>query len=103
MKSLLTFVLSLFIVQSVNAKIIEIDEVQYEIYGKEAAVTDTWRVDQDSLIIPEEITYEGLQYTVTKVKRFAFGAEDSYWYVKLPKNILAMENCAFACDWDGED
>lgn len=100
---LLILGLSIFAVQSANAKIINLHDIEYEIYGKEAAVTDTWRVDQDSLIIPEEISYEGLQYTVTKIKRFAFGMLDSYRYVKLPKTIISMENCAFACNSDGED
>lgn len=100
---ILKFVLFAFVTQPLIIRAINIDDVEYSLSGKEATIINTESVNRDSLIIPEIITYEGLHYTVTKVKRFAFGALDSYRYVKLPKSIIELENCAFACNWDGED
>ena len=102
-KGLIYFVLFAFITQPLSVSAIIIDDVEYGLNGKEATIRDTRRVDRDTLIIPETITYDGLLYTVTKVKRLAFGALDSYRYIKLPKSIIEMENCAFTCWWDGED
>lgn len=100
---IINLILFAFVAQPLSTKAIKIDGVEYSLNGKEATVLNTKWVNRDSLIIPEIITYENLQYIVTKVNRFAFGALNSYKYVKLPKSIIDMENCAFACNWDGED
>ena len=55
-------------------------------------VIDTYEGD---LAIPEKVTYQGVEYTVTGVSRYAFMRNKSLTSVQLPSSVKLIENYSF--------
>ena len=82
---------------------VNIDGIYYSFNGTEATVTSDNRdvYTSDTVVIPEKVTYEGVEYTVTKIAAKAFGSENSkkgngiIKYVTIPATVTSIGMYAF--------
>ena len=107
MRNALFLVMFLLIVilllpSTVNATVGETfinDGVQYKVLTETGVVGTVQIADYDNnkaqLIIPEIITYDNKQYTVTSIGSYAFYNNDTLTNIKLPNSITEIGDSAF--------
>lgn len=75
---------------------IDIDKIIYTIYSETGTATVAGcRDDVTSLIIPQEISYNGTTYTVTEIRNSAFSGNKSITSVTIPSTIVKINMKAF--------
>lgn len=96
-KQLLLFVMILLpMVASADA--VEIDGIYYNLIakGKVAEVAQNPNNYSGSVEIPESVTYEGVNYSVTTIGSFAFMNCYYLTSIIIPNSITTIRSCAFA-------
>lgn len=92
-KIIFVFVVLFCNFESVIGQTIEIDNVRYSFSGANAVVSK-YLGGEGICVIPDKITYNGLDYTVTTVGKSAF-YDSSVTEVKLPETITTIGVYAF--------
>ena len=109
----LTWVAVLLCTLMANAHDFEVDGIYYQVVSKDdltVAVTykGNDRYDHEycykgEVIVPERVTYNEIEYTVTEVGERAFMDCDSLISVSLPESIKAIDELAFAYCYNIEE
>lgn len=94
-QTLLSFLLALLpIVASADA--VEIDGIRYNLIPKgKAAEVSGCTNNSGTIVIPETITHEGVEYNVTKICSWAFSSCSDVNNVTIPKTIKAIGEVPF--------
>lgn len=105
MKKTLLSLFALFITTMAFAYNAQIDGIYYNFVGKNAIVTHDAVVDhetdnnagytQSEIVIPEKVTYNGKEYSVTSIGDKAFIGCSSITSITIPNNVTSIENTAF--------
>ena len=98
MKQLLISVLFLLMPILASAETVEIDGIYYNLItkGKQAEVTSNPARYVGDIVIPSEVTYEGITYSVTSIGKSAFFQCKSMTSLTLPNSINSIGKSAFA-------
>lgn len=67
----------------------------YIIKGKIAEVIQNPNKYKGDIIIPEKVTHEGVEYTVTKIADHAFSGCNLITSISIPNTVLSIGTCAF--------
>ena len=81
----------------------QIDGIYYDLNGTEAAVSDNNQKNckLENVVIPEKVTFNGVEYTVTSIKEKAFGSQNAKGgnatvkYVSIPSTVTSVGTYAF--------
>ena len=95
-KKLLSFLLMLMpIVASANP--LQIDGIYYNLITKtkQAEVTSGTTKYTGNVVIPENVEYEGVSYSVTSIGNSAFSGCDDLTTVNIPKSVTSIGISAF--------
>lgn len=94
-KKLLTLLLTILPIISF-AEVVEINGINYELISKtkEAKVSSSQKYKGD-IIIPEVVTYDGVEYHVTVIKNQAFAGHNELYSVVIPNTVKRIEGLAF--------
>lgn len=95
-KQLLLFILIL-LPMMVNADAVEIDGIYYNLIvkAKKAEVTRNPHEYQGEVVIPEFVTYEGVEYNVSTLGD-AFSGSSCLTSIEIPNSITSIDNYAFS-------
>ena len=98
MKQLLISVLFLLMPILASAETVEIDGIYYNLItkGKQAEVTSNPARYVGDIVIPSDVTYEGITYSVTSIAKSAFFQCKSMTSLTLPNSINSIGKSAFA-------
>lgn len=98
MKQLLLSVLFLILPMLASAETVEIDGICYNLIskGKQAEVISNANGYVGDIVIPSEITYEGITYNVTSIGTMAFFECKRMSSLTLPNSINSIGRAAFA-------
>ena len=78
-----------------------IDGIYYYFNGDEAIVTNDISVNYiGDIVIPETVTYNGKQYTVTTIESYAFETGITMESISIPKTIKSIGQGAFNGCWN---
>ena len=103
MKKLLLLFVLFSLAASTFAIAVEIDGIWYEMIStnkvKEAKVC--WATDENNIVIPETVEYEGITYRVTSIKEGAF-ARKNLVSITIPKSVKSIGLGAFTECWSLE-
>ena len=101
MKKHLLFFLFMLLPMAASAQSVEIDGIYYNLVSKiqEAEVTQNPNNYTGSVVIPEKVTYESVEYSVTSIGDGAFG-EDMFQQSRLtsitiPNSVTSIGKYAF--------
>lgn len=75
----------------------KVNGIAYNYLGKTATVV-SGSDEMDTIRIPEEVTYSGRTYKITKIGDYAFQNCESLRYISLPKSIQEIGRGAFYCN-----
>ncbi len=94
-KELLTLLLTILPIIAF-AEVVEINGINYELISKtkEAKVSSSQKYKGD-IIIPEVVTYDGVEYHVTVIKNQAFAGHNELYSVVIPNTVKRIEGLAF--------
>lgn len=84
-----------------NAVVVEIDGIYYNLISKSniAEVTNNPQKYSGDVVIPNEVSFEGKQYTVTSISEKAFYQSNGLKSITIPKSITQIGKEAFSyCD-----
>lgn len=95
-KQLLLFILTLLPMVS-RADAVEIDGIWYNLIpnGNIAEVTSNPKGYSGSIVIPESISYEGIEYSVTSIRGLAFSCDFELTSVIIGNNVTTIGDFAF--------
>jgi hypothetical protein len=96
MKKLLLLFVLLPMVTSTSA--VEINGIYYEVISKAKEAKVCGAKDENTIVIPETVEYEGITYRVTSIKEGAF-ARKNLVSITIPKSVTNIGHDAFSyCD-----
>lgn len=100
MKRLNLFVIALLIALTINAQKFEVEGLEYNILSAtaktvEVGAADRWWLDMDTLIVPEEVTFQGVTYSVIALKSHAFETT-KVASVTIPSSVIYIGDYAFS-------
>ena len=81
-----------------NADAVEVNGIYYNLVSKiqEAEVTRNPNKYTGSVVIPEKITYENVEYSVTRIGNIAFSYCTGLTSVTIPNSVKSIGVCAFS-------
>ena len=81
-----------------NAAAVEIEGIFYNLVSKiqEAEVTSNSNKYTGSVVIPEKVTYESVEYSVTSIGQFAFANCSGLISVTIPNSVTSIGGGAFS-------
>ena len=95
---LLVLILAMFMPMMVNADTVEIDGIYYNLVSadKIAEVTKNPSYYHGDIIIPEKVTYQGVDYDVTSIGSKAFDGNDIFYQLLIFQMVLQqlMRRCS---------
>ena len=94
---LLLLILAMFVPMMVNADTVEIDGIYYNLISKlkQAEVTNNPNYYSGEVVIPETVTYESVEYSVTSIGEGSFSSCSSLTSVMIPNSVISIGGCAF--------
>jgi hypothetical protein len=97
MKRHLLLLLLPLLVLHANADPVEIEGIYYTLYekGKTAEVTKNPSKYKGSVSIPEKVTYNNVDYSVTSIGKVAFGICSGLTSVTIPNSVTSIDGGAF--------
>lgn len=98
MKQSLLSILFLLVPMLASAETVEIDGICYNLItkGKQAEVTRNTNGYVGDIVIPSDVTYEGITYSVTSIAKSAFFQCKRMSSLTLPNSINSIGASAFA-------
>ncbi len=98
MKKLQLLYLLMLLPMVAMADAIEIDGIYYNLItkGQVAEVTSNPNKYTGAVVIPEEVTYEGVDYSVTAIGQGAFEFNRGLISVIIPNSVTYIGNAAFS-------
>ena len=96
---LLFLLMMVIVVAPMSAYVFEVDGIYYDVNGTKASVTyasTSYGSYSGDVVIPAEVTYEGVNYTVTSIKEKAFYLSRELTGVTIPNTVTKINDAAFA-------
>lgn len=81
----------------VFAVIVDVDGINYRLYGGEAEVIRNTPLYSGDVVIPSSFNYQGITYNVTSIGRSAFSECRGLTSVTIPDSVTSIESNTFAC------
>ena len=102
MKKHLLFIFAAWLPMLASAKV-EIDGIWYNLYSDESKAEVTFKGDNpweyevhsDSINIPSKVTYEGVDYSVTSIGRWAFAGCSRLAAITIPEGVTSIGEMSF--------
>lgn len=96
MKNLLLILMTMLPLVA-NADPVEIDGIYYKLISKvkEAEVTENPKKYSEEIVLPEKITYEGVEYSVTTIGKNAFRNCSNLKSITIQNGVTTIGDCAF--------
>ena len=95
MKKQLLFFLFMLLPMAASAQSVEIDGIYYYLYSDNALVTSNPNQYSGSVVIPEKVTYESVEYSVTSIGNSAFWDCSGLTSVTIPNSVTSIGDGAF--------
>ncbi len=97
MKKQLLLILMTLLPMVASADAVEIDGIYYNLIpkAKEAELTSNPNKYTGNVVIPEKVSYEGVEYSVTSIRGSAFYKCSSLSSVTIPNSIKSFGESAF--------
>ena len=82
-----------------SADAVEINGIYYNLVtkAKQAEVTSNPNKYTGSVVIPEKVTYESVEYSVTSIENRAFEGCSGLTSITIPNSVTSIGNSAFLC------
>ena len=98
MKKHLLFFLFMLLPMAASAQSVEIDGIYYNLVSKiqEAEVTQNPNNYTGSVVIPEKVTYESVEYSVTSIGNHAFSHCSGLTSITIPNSVTSIGGFAFS-------
>ena len=100
-KKFLVFLVLFLISLLVNAESVEINGIYYNLFSdsQTAEVTNNPNKYSGDVVIPENIVYSGVEYSVTSIGARAFGECSNLTSVTIPNSVISIGWYAFSGCW----
>ena len=93
---LLLLILAMFVPMMVNADIVEIDGIYYDLkYDNTAEVTSNPNKYSGSVTIPATVTYGEVEYSVTSIGEYVFSGNTDLTSISIPNSVITIGDNAF--------
>ena len=96
MKKHLLFFLFMLLPMAASAQSVEIDGIYYYLYSDNALVTSNPNQYSGSVVIPEKVTYESVEYSVTSIGNSAFWDCSGLTSIEIPNSVTSIGYNAFS-------
>ena len=98
MKKVLSFFILMLLPMVAGAETVEIDGIYYNLFldTKEATVTNNPNKYIGSVEIPTSVTHDGVEYSVTKMREFAFNGCSNLTSITIPNSVTTIGERAFS-------